>query len=91
MLAGGSRPLAHRIKEALANPSLSPDGTRIAFSRVVGGNWDVWLIDMQGAVSKVTSALSLDFNPVWSPDGRQIFYQSSNSSIYFTIGDRWHA
>ena len=37
---------------------------------------------MQGAVSKVTSALSLDFNPVWSPDGRQIFYQSSNSSIY---------
>ncbi len=62
-------------QRALANPSRSPDGTRIAFSRVVGGNWDVYLIDMQGAVSKVTSALSLDFNPVWSRDGRQIFYQ----------------
>ena len=37
---------------------------------------------MQGAVSKFTSALALDFNPVWSSDGRQIFYQSSNSSIY---------
>ncbi|HEY6614583.1 MAG TPA: protein kinase, partial [Vicinamibacterales bacterium] len=68
-------------QRALANPSRSPDGTRIAFSRVVGGNWDVYLIDLQGAVSKVTSALSLDFNPVWSPDGRQIFYQSRNSSI----------
>ena len=44
-------------QRGLANPSRSPDGTRIAFSRVVGGNWDVWLIDMQGAVSKVTSAL----------------------------------
>jgi len=42
----------------------------------------VWVIDMAGAASRVTSALALDFNPVWSPDGRQIFYQSSNSSIY---------
>jgi Tol biopolymer transport system component len=66
----------------MANPSLSPDGSRIAFSRVVGGNWDIWVIDMQGAVSQITSALSLDFNPVWSWDGRQIFYQSNNSSIY---------
>jgi Tol biopolymer transport system component len=65
----------------LANPSLSPDASRIAFSRVTGGNWDVWLIDMQGAVSQVTSALSLDFNPVWSRDGRQIFYQSGSSTI----------
>ena len=69
-------------QRSLANPSLSLDGSRIAFSRVVGGNWDVWLIDLQGAVSKFTSALSLDFNPVWSPNGREIFYQSNNSSIY---------
>jgi serine/threonine protein kinase/Tol biopolymer transport system component len=65
-----------------ANPSLSPDGSRIAFSRVVGGNWDIWLSDMQGAVSQLTSTVALDFNPVWSADGRQIFYQSSNSSIH---------
>ena len=65
-----------------ANPSLSPDARRIAFSRVVGGNWDVSLIDMQGAVSQVTSAISLDFFPVWSHDGRQIFYQSDASTIY---------
>jgi hypothetical protein len=69
-------------QRSLANPSLSPDGSRIAFSRVVGGNWDIWLIDMQGAVSKFTSALPLDFNPVWSADGRQVFYQSNHSNIY---------
>jgi len=69
-------------QRGLANPSLSPDARRIAFSRVVGGNWDICLIDMQGAVSKVTSAPALDFSPVWSADGRQIFYQSSASSIY---------
>ena len=69
-------------QRSLANPSLSPDGTRIAFSRVAAGNWDIWLSDMQGAVSKRTSALSLDFNPVWSADGQQLFYQSNHSSIY---------
>jgi len=69
-------------QRSMANLSMSPDGTRIAFSRVVGGNWDICLLDMQGAFSKVTSALTLDFNPVWSPDGRQIFYQSNNSNIY---------
>ena len=69
-------------QRSLANPSLSPDGKRITFSRVVGSNWDIWLLDMEGAASKLTSSLSLDFNPVWSPDGRQIFYQSNNSSIY---------
>ena len=68
-------------QRTLANPSLSPDGSRLAFSRVVGGNWDVWLMDMQGAVSKVTSALALDSNPIWSHDSRQIFYQSNPSNI----------
>ena len=69
-------------QRGLANPSLSQDGSRLAFSRVVGGNWDIWLIDMQGDVSRFTSALALDFNPVWSPDGRRIFYESNNSNIY---------
>ena len=78
-------------QRSLANPSLSPDGGRIAFGRLVGGNWDVWLIDMQGALSKFTSALSIDWNPVWSPDGQQIFYQSSPSNIYSRSVTEGHA
>jgi len=68
-------------QRSLANPSLSPDGSRVAFSRNEGGNWDIWTIDMQGAVSRVSSAPSLDFNPVWSGNGRQILYQSGSSTI----------
>ncbi len=66
----------------IANPALSPDGRQIAFSRVVGGNWDIWLMDMQGAMSRFTSSLALDFNPVWSSDGRRIFFQWRNANIY---------
>jgi Tol biopolymer transport system component len=69
-------------QRTLANPSLSSDGSRVAFSRIVGGNWDVWLIDLQGAVSKATSERVLDFNPVWAPNGRHIFYESNNGSIH---------
>jgi Tol biopolymer transport system component len=61
---------------AMGMPSLSPDGRRIAFSRVVGSNWDIWLMDMRGAMSRFTSDPALDFYPIWSPDGRQIFFQS---------------
>jgi serine/threonine protein kinase/Tol biopolymer transport system component len=75
-------PLGTPDQRSLANPSLSADGTRLAFSRAVGGNFDIWLLDMDGALSRFTSSLALDFNPVWSPNGRQIFYQSNSSSIY---------
>jgi hypothetical protein len=60
----------------MAMQSLSPDGQRIALSRVVASNWDIWLMDMHGAMSRLTSDPALDFNPVWSPDGRQIFFES---------------
>ena len=63
-------------RTAMAMPSLSPDGRRIAFSRVVGSNWDIWLMDMRGTMSRFTSDPALDFSPVWSADGRQIFFQS---------------
>ena len=65
----------------LANPTLSPDGRQIAFSRLVGGSWDIWLMDMQGAMNRITSNLVLDFNPVWGADNRHIFFQSSASGI----------
>jgi len=60
----------------MAMQSLSPDGQRIALSRVVGSNWDIWLMDMRGTMSRLTSDPALDFSPVWSPDGRQIFFES---------------
>jgi Tol biopolymer transport system component len=60
----------------IAMPSISPDGRRIAFSRAVGGNWDIWLMDMHGTMSRFTSDPALDMSPIWSADGRQIFFQS---------------
>ena len=66
---------------SLANPALSPDGRQVALSRVLGGNWDIWLSDVQGAMRRFTSSIQLEFSPVWSADGRQIIFQSANSNL----------
>jgi serine/threonine protein kinase len=65
-----------------ATLALSPDGRQIAFSRGVDRQWDIWLMDTQGAMSQFSSNLPLAFNPVWLPDGRRILFQSGGGRIY---------
>jgi Tol biopolymer transport system component len=58
------------------NTSLSPDGRQLAMTRVVAGNADVWLLDLdrQGAFRRISDAPTPDIAPVWSPDGNRIAY-----------------
>ena len=65
-----------------ANLALSPDGRQIAFSRGLDQQWDIWLMDMQGAMSQFSSNVPLAFNPVWLPDGRRVLFQSAGGHIY---------
>ncbi|HYC90024.1 MAG TPA: protein kinase [Thermoanaerobaculia bacterium] len=64
-------------------PSWSPGGKRIAFWGVSTwhGQRDLWTIDPDAAqpkttVVRVTSDAALDWNPVWSPDGKYLYYGS---------------
>ena len=61
----------------VTNPSLSPDGSMLAFSRLLDGNWDIWVMEMaRGVMTRLTSEPNLDFVPVWMTDSTQIIYQS---------------
>ena len=59
--------------------SLSPDEQRLAFSQVDQdtGNCDVWVMDLaSGTPSRLTFDTSVDFAPVWSPDGERVVFAS---------------
>ena len=58
--------------------SLAPDGSRVAVSRVEGGNSDIWLYEFAGGrTTRLTYDPGVDWLAVWSPDGSHIIFSSS--------------
>ncbi len=60
-------------------PSWSPSGKRIAFWAIPlgGGQRDIWTIPAEGGTPvAVTHDPPIDFNPVWAPDGRFLYFSS---------------
>jgi Tol biopolymer transport system component len=63
-----------------SNPSLSPDGSRLAVGRMdpQAKTRDLWVFDLKrGTSSRLTFDPADDFNPVWSHDGSRIFFTSN--------------
>lgn len=65
-------------------PAWSPDGKQIAFSVWKrGGARDILVVDVAtGEITAITSDRALDLHPVFSPDGRYIYYSSDRTGIY---------
>ncbi|MFL6466492.1 MAG: hypothetical protein ACJ72Z_00895 [Pyrinomonadaceae bacterium] len=65
-------------------PSISPDGKRIAFRRMIGEmNSEVFLANADGTgVKNLTNHPSFDGWPSWSPDGTRIAFASNRNSSY---------
>lgn len=60
----------------LHDATLSADGTRIAGVKAEGLRTDIWVADVQrGATTRLTHS-GTNSAPVWSADGRSIFYAS---------------
>ena len=65
-------------------PSWSPDGSKIAFRRMLGEmNSEVFVANSDGTnVRNLTNHPAFDGWPAWSPDGTQIAFSSNRNATY---------
>jgi Tol biopolymer transport system component len=66
----------------LANPDLAPGGRRIAVTRNVQGNLDIYINEVAGGQSRFTFDPANDSAAVWSPDASQIVFRSNRDGRY---------
>jgi Tol biopolymer transport system component len=75
-----------------ADPSFSPDGTRIAFVSTRDGNGEIYTINLDGSdLRRITFNPTADSHPAFSPDGTQILFTSDreneNADVYLMNSD----
>ncbi len=53
----------------------SPDGSRIAFSSMLRGAFDIYTVEVRdGAIKRLTADTCYEVQPSWTPDGRTILF-----------------
>ncbi len=66
-------------------PSLSPDGKRIAFHSVRkrGEKGDIWILNMENETQiQLTKDPSEDYGPSFSPDGKKVIFHSDRTGNF---------
>jgi Tol biopolymer transport system component len=72
---------------ALANPELAPGGGRVAVTRLVQGNADIYINDLaEGGQTRFTFDRAVDSQAVWSPDASRIVFSSNRNGKYDLFG-----
>ncbi len=74
------------MMDRLSDPHVSPDGTKVVFVvrttdlEANRGRNDLWLMNADGSgLTHLTTDPASDFNPIWAPDGKTIYFVSTRS------------
>ena len=81
---GSGNKILFTSTQALVQPTLSPDGTKLLFVRLIDDlfNSEIFLRNLStGTTTKLTSSPAPDMMPTWSPDGSRIAFMSGRTGI----------
>ena len=77
---GAAEPLGGPHAYFFEDPSVSPDGQRIAL-RVAKANDDIHVYDVQrGTLARLTFESGNEWRPVWTPDGTRLAYSAASGA-----------
>jgi TolB protein len=66
------------------DPAWSPDGERIAFTSMQGGNPGIYIMDANGNVNsrqRISKGGATESQPRWSPDGTMLVFSSATNQM----------
>jgi Big-like domain-containing protein/WD40 repeat protein len=72
------------------DPTWSPDGRRLAFTRGGGASSDIYVMDADGSNLVQLTSGGFNWEPAWAPDGRTIAFssvQSGSTGIFVVAAD----
>ena len=84
---GKEETLLAKPARLLGAPRVSPDGKRIALTIQDGANQDIWVYETgRDAMTRLTFG-GLWASPVWSRDGRYVFFASFGNGLFWSRAD----
>lgn len=89
-VATGKRRLLANFRGSNSAPSWSPDGRQLVAALAITGNTQIHVMDVGGggAPRRLSQSASIDTEPVFSPDGRTIYFVSDRggSAQIYSMG-----
>lgn len=76
---GGKRQTLHRLPGLNAAPAWSPDMQKIALVLSRDQNSEVYVLNHERKLERLTRHFNIDTSPTWSPDGKKIAFTSDRS------------
>ena len=77
--SGEQRQALHRLPGLNAAPAWSPDMQKIALVLSRDENSEVYILDRNRKLERLTRHFNIDTSPTWSPDGKKIAFTSDRS------------
>ena len=76
---GGKRQTLHRLPGLNAAPAWSPDMQKIAIVLSRDQNSEIYILNKDRQLGRLTRHFNIDTSPTWSPDGKKIAFTSDRS------------